>query len=108
MRLVCCMDKEDDEWNYTCPYFCKHACCKNMVRFKKHVLGIDADDKYDMAVLTPSGKRGRPKNMPRALAIVEHDAIVQNDEQVTFSSGDESQASTHNIVLDGHGIEAEV
>ena len=108
MRMVYYIDKDDDEWNCTCPYFCKYACYKHMVRFKKHVLGIAVDDKYDMAVLTPRAKRGRPKNKPRALVVMDHDAIVQYDEQATFSSDDESQGSIYNIVLDGYDVPAEV
>ena len=72
------------------------------------MLGIAIDEKHDMAVLTPRAKRGRPKNMPRALVVMEHDAIVQNDEQATFSSDDESQGSIYNIVLDGYDVPAEV
>ena len=79
-----------------------------MARFKKHVLETSTDEKCDMAVLTSRAKRGHHKNVPRALVIVEHDEIVQNDEQATFSSHDESQGSICNIVLDEHDVPAEV
>ena len=72
------------------------------------MLGIDAGEKYDMAILISRAKRRLPKNAPRALVIMEHDAIVQNDEQATFSSDDESEASMHNIVLDEYEITAGV
>ena len=68
------------------------------------MLGISISEKYDMAVLTPRAKRGRPKNIPRAPVVMDHDAIVQNDEQATFSSEDESEASIYSIVLDEYEI----
>ena len=64
------------------------------------MLGIATDEKHDMEVLIPRAKRVRPKNITRALVVIKHDEIVQNDEQATFSSHDESEASTNNIVLD--------
>ena len=52
-----------------------------------------------MEVLTLRAKRGRPKNTPRALFVMEHDAIVQNDELSTFNSDDESQTRICNFFL---------
>ena len=79
-----------------------------MVRYKKNAYGITIGIKYDMALLTSRAKRGRPKKTPRALVVMDHDAIVQNDEQVTFSSDDELQGSIHNIVFDGCDVPVEV
>ena len=69
---------------------------------------IAASEKHGIPVLTPRAKRCRPKIVPRALVVMEHDEIVQIDEQVTFSSDDESQGSVYNIVLDRCDVQAEV
>ena len=108
MRLVYYIDNDDDVWTCTCPYFSKYACCKHIIRFKKHVLGIPVSEMYDMTVLTPRAKRGRRKNIPRALVVMEHDPIIQNNGENVYSSDDESELSEHDMVLDEFTIPAEV
>ena len=75
----------------------------------KHVLGIAESRKYDKTVLKQRDKRGRCENTPTTLVVMEHDQIVQNDEEKAFSSEDEPEATTfYNIVLDEHKTPAEV
>ena len=100
MRLIHCIDHDDDDWNFTCPYFSKHACCKHTVRFKKHVLQLPMHPDHDMRVLAPKPKRGRRKNSQSALVIMEHDPIVQNAEENAMSSDDDSKTSIFDMVLD--------
>ena len=37
MRLACHIEKDDDKWNCSCPYFCKHTCWKHTVKIKKNM-----------------------------------------------------------------------
>ena len=77
MILVCCNDKDnDDVWKHTCPYLYKSAHCKHIVRFDKNMLGIPVNEIHDIPVLTIRAKRGRLKNTPEALEVMEHDEIV--------------------------------
>ena len=59
-------------------------------------------EKHGMTVLAlrAKAKRGRHENASSALVVMEHDQIVQNDEENALSSDDESGASNYDIVLD--------
>ena len=72
------------------------------------MLGIPVSEIYDMIVLTHRAKRGRRKNIPRALVVMEHDPIIQNNGENVYSSDDESELSEHDMVLDEFTIPAEV
>ena len=55
-----------------------------------------------MSVLTPKPKRVRRKKLPSAFVVMEHDQIVQTEEENAVSSDDESKNSVHDIVVDEH------
>ena len=72
------------------------------------MLGADVSEKYAMTVLKPRAKRSQHKNTPRAIVVMQHDQIVQNDEENAFSSYDESKVSINNALLNEFQTPAEV
>ena len=57
---------------------------------------------YDMKVLTPTPKRDRRKKLQSTLVVMEHDQIVQTEEENAVSSDDESKTSVCGIAFDEH------
>ena len=56
-----------------------------------------------MTILTPRAKRGRRKTIPRALVRMEHDSVIQIEEENGISTDENSKLSSYDLVLDGHG-----
>ena len=102
MRLAYYIDKDEDEWNCSCLYFMHYGCYKHIVRFNKDILKIPVPSKYDIRILTPHKKRGRPKTiLGRYISIPTMNISKINTGEI---STDEADFSDRDIKLDEFDI----